>query len=788
MSDDIPDPAFMDAIGAGAAPAPAPEAPPPPAEAAPTGDDAPDPAFMAALKGATAPAGDHPATPPPAPPHVSHGPTRFQKATAPAPKSAAPAAEPSWGQTLQTAAGNFLPSIGGVWNALGHAVTHPAETVDTLGNLGSGAISQAAGALGVQQDPKTKAATEALVKTLEAHYAQAYGSVAGYKKYVSQDPASAMMDIATILDPAAGAMGKLGDAGSIAAKVGAAGQTAASFIDPIQGSLKVAALPIKGAGNVAKLYSSAVSGVHPEDLTAAAKAGATTDPVLRSAFLRPLGGAPPNEMIDAVQGAIKQASDQRSAQYIQGMQGVKGQTLPQISYAPVIKALRDADASNYGTVVDPITGARNLIHPTAAQATDAIAQKVNWYASQPLNSTAHNLIGFDELKRSIGDIQQSYQGDRFAYQRATDLYNSTVGAIKQSGPVGAQYANVMEQYSNASQELNNLSKTFLGSGRNPTDAATFRKIMRAKNSDTGQTLLGDLAQYDPRIPYMAAGHALHDILPHGAMRQIFDVLGVGGAHFVTGPLGPVGTLGHMAASSPRISGLTAFGAGAAGSAVGAVTNPLVTRPGYYAGRAEQDQDIPTVPGAAGDPVWNSMKQIESGNRQIGANGQPIISPKGATGISQIMPANGPKAAAMAGVPWDPQKFKWDQDYNETLGQAFYQNLKEKWGDPLKAAAAYNGSDAQVENAIKQAQQKGGDWIDHLSAGETRRYVQNIRKQTGFASGGKVESDKDKFERLVNRLMTLAKKAKKTEDKRTEPLLKASDTAVAKALAVAQAAI
>jgi soluble lytic murein transglycosylase len=36
--------------------------------------------------------------------------------------------------------------------------------------------------------------------------------------------------------------------------------------------------------------------------------------------------------------------------------------------------------------------------------------------------------------------------------------------------------------------------------------------------------------------------------------------------------------------------------------------------------------------------------------------QGAVSPKGAVGIMQVMPATGPEAARLAGVPWDPEAF------------------------------------------------------------------------------------------------------------------------------------
>jgi len=110
-------------------------------------------------------------------------PTQFQKAAQPQPKSAP---ELSWGQVGQQAWQNAPSSALGAGKAMLHGVTHLPETLSALGQLGGGLFSQAQGALGMQQDPKTKAKTEALARALESHYVQTYGSVKGFKKAVDE--------------------------------------------------------------------------------------------------------------------------------------------------------------------------------------------------------------------------------------------------------------------------------------------------------------------------------------------------------------------------------------------------------------------------------------------------------------------------------------------------------------------------------------------------------------------------------------------------------------------------
>jgi len=85
---------------------------------------------------------------------------------------------------------------------------------------------------------------------------------------------------------------------------------------------------------------------------------------------------------------------------------------------------------------------------------------------------------------------------------------------------------------------------------------------------------------------------------------------------------------------------------------------------------------------------------------------------------------------------------------------------------------------------RQDIEQGKEKIDPTQYVDLEKY--NSSDRTGRASGGKV--DADMHEKLVNRLMNMAKQAKKVSDKTTEPLLNAPDEAIVKALGVAQEAI
>lgn len=112
-----------------------------------------------------------------------------------------------------------------------------------------------------------------------------------------------------------------------------------------------------------------------------------------------------------------------------------------------------------------------------------------------------------------------------------------------------------------------------------------------------------------------------------------------------------------------------------------------------------------------EKYWPSLIHQESGGKQS------AVSPVGATGVAQVMPATGPEAAALAGLEWDPVAFKNDSVYNAKLGRAYLRKqMADNGNDPVKALAAYNAGPGALRKA-------GGD-LSKLPA-ETQNYVPSI---------------------------------------------------------------
>jgi soluble lytic murein transglycosylase len=130
--------------------------------------------------------------------------------------------------------------------------------------------------------------------------------------------------------------------------------------------------------------------------------------------------------------------------------------------------------------------------------------------------------------------------------------------------------------------------------------------------------------------------------------------------------------------------------------------------------------------------WGAQIQAESGGRQFDAEGKPLTSSAGATGVAQIMPETGPEAAKLAGLAWDEERFKTNPGYNAALGKAYSNMLFKRYSnDPVLALAAYNAGMGNVDNAIAKAgdPRSTGDYDAFINAlpkpEETGPYVEKI---------------------------------------------------------------
>lgn len=747
---------------------------PPPAAPAAASTPANDADITSIMQGLndpapSAPAPTHGAVQPPhiAPPHHQ---TRFQAAVAPRPANQP---EPSWADTLTSAAQNAIPSLSGAAESIIGAVSHPVKTAQALGQLGTGLVSQAAGALGAQQDPVQKAHAEALANALEQHYGQTYGSVSGFKQALGTDPASIAMDAATFLD-GAGAVAKVGGlskAAGILSKVGSA-------VDPVANAMRLASIPAKLISNpVTRQIQGVLTDVPPSLLKVAQQAGETTDPTLRAAFLRHYSGqGTAGEFLQTAQKALNQVKQDASTQYLAG----KGNLINDpVDFSNTYGVLDDAQKE--------LGMGASAGFPVAKQAIADARDYVDSVANQT-DPAARNLVNADALKQQIWDLRDSTSNSR-AQQMLGKVYNGIKTDISAVDP---GYQTLMESYQDGLNNLTDITKTF-GLGRNPAASSSLAKALRAMKKGSGDDVLTQLAGAEPTLPYMMAGSALSPWTAGGARNALEAGISFPWAIAAHNPA-PI--IIQALGQSPKVAGALNYASGALGRAGGNPALSLPARSAYYTGRVGQEAEAPTAPEPPPTPGKMpppTSDDVDAATRMIlsEAGNQPDQGKAAAlyTAINRAKQAGQPLSTVIA-APYayegvdngnaakiDPNSPQYQYVRDNIVLPALSGNLD----DPTNGMTHFINKSLQLKEGRKipsWAQSAG------LQIGDHTFYSANGGRITR-ASGGRTARTK---EQLVQRLLTLAQKAKQASNEATKPLLKVPDNTVAKALEVAKAAI
>jgi len=109
-----------------------------------------------------------------------------------------------------------------------------------------------------------------------------------------------------------------------------------------------------------------------------------------------------------------------------------------------------------------------------------------------------------------------------------------------------------------------------------------------------------------------------------------------------------------------------------------------------------------------------------------------ISPAGARGLMQLMPATAKRVARSLGERYSRNRLTSDPDYNIRLGTAYLKQMLERYdGMAPMALAAYNAGPHRVDRWIeiygdpRDPSVDMIDWIEAIPYGETRNYVQRV---------------------------------------------------------------
>ncbi len=140
--------------------------------------------------------------------------------------------------------------------------------------------------------------------------------------------------------------------------------------------------------------------------------------------------------------------------------------------------------------------------------------------------------------------------------------------------------------------------------------------------------------------------------------------------------------------------------------------------------------FPTVPvPPAMETHWTMIHAIA---RQESQFDREALSPVGARGLTQLMPATAREQAGKLGLPWDPNRLTEDIGYNVMIGSSFFDRMLTYYqGSYVLAVASYNAGPGNVNRFIRangDPRLPGVDvvdWIEAIPLTETRAYVQKV---------------------------------------------------------------
>jgi hypothetical protein len=466
--------------------------------------------------------------------------------------SLTPRGEPkdmTWTETGKQAVKNLPSSAYRAAESVVHPFLHPIETYESVKELGKGAVSKGKGYLGYEQDPQQKAKDEAAINAVRDFYASRYGSMAGFKHALAEDPASVLMDLSVPLTLGESAVAKIpGTLGEIA-KIGAISK-ATNPLSAIPFATRMASKAIDvtpGLGAAKKVVTDwaalapeKMAGIAPGSIKTAIEAGFENN----KPFVEQMRGtAPASNIIDRADDVFDKIASRQKSDYLNSMAGVRANQAP-VSYGDINTTLAKSRSS-----IQP-SGLPGQM-PEAERALNEIQHWIETYQNNGLNS----LGDLDNLKKTIANIAENYRGNSQAYRVANELKDSVRSTIANKSP---EYLEIMDRYGDAQEQLKNI-KYATGDAKK-TETQRLAKILSSSKDKTKKSILEEMAKEDPDLAKAIAGLSMQDWKYHSMLSALgggsLGYLGIG--HPVGGFLG---TIGGAAASSPRVLGELGYGAG-----------------------------------------------------------------------------------------------------------------------------------------------------------------------------------------------------------------------------------
>lgn len=134
-----------------------------------------------------------------------------------------------------------------------------------------------------------------------------------------------------------------------------------------------------------------------------------------------------------------------------------------------------------------------------------------------------------------------------------------------------------------------------------------------------------------------------------------------------------------------------------------------------------------------EDFMNKPILVNALTRQESLFNKNAISPAGAMGLMQLMPATAKLSAKQLGLGYDEKKLTRDGKYNMKLGSNHIDQLHSDFNSNILAIASYNAGDTPIKKWVVRfgdpRKMKDSyeiiDWIEKIPYGETRNYVHRV---------------------------------------------------------------
>lgn len=429
------------------------------------------------------------------------------------------------------------------------AVAHPLQTLQAVGDLGAGALREGArtvlpasvfdtlDSLGNQEAANRASNTASAVGNF---YKDRYGSMAGFKKALAEDPVGVLGDVSTVLMGGSTAAAKVPVVGANAAK---ALQTLSRVVNPITPVSLAGRYVGKVGGAIAKPLLGAATGTGSDVVGEAYNAGKIGGQY-NKAFKRNLRGYEDQAaVVDDAKAAVGNIADQRRAEYQANMRKIGAANAP-INMGPIQQKLSSLIDESF------MNGHQIASKETIAKLQD-MADLVDEWSSDP---SMHNAIGADALKKRIDDLMPSFTEAGNAERVVSAMYDEIKAAIVQQVP---EYADAMRAYEASKSVQRELEQTLKLGRKNSADQA-LRALQSVTRNNVNTNYAARAKQAEmlknagaTELMPKLAGQALSAKMPRGLMQAVAG--GAGAAAFFNPALWPVVVPG-LIASSPRLVG------------------------------------------------------------------------------------------------------------------------------------------------------------------------------------------------------------------------------------------